>query len=102
MNAELVKVGDVLIGKDGKPMKVLDVEHVYQGDGGSALNLRQILITMITVESTEDTEPTVIPAKFRCRSPAPDGSARTCDKSKGHAGQHWTFGGNTLTWRRDD
>lgn len=48
MNAELVVVGDVIIGKDGTPMKVLDVEHIYQGDG-PGMNLRQIVITLETV-----------------------------------------------------
>ena len=48
MNAELVVVGDVIMGKDGTPMKVLDVEHIYQGDG-PGMNLRQIVITLETV-----------------------------------------------------
>lgn len=47
MNAELVRVGDTIIGKDGSPMKVLDVEHVYEWDG-PGMNLRQILITLNT------------------------------------------------------
>jgi hypothetical protein len=32
-----------------------------------------------------------------CCTPSPDGW-RTCDKPKGHDGDHWTYGGATLTW----
>lgn len=33
-----------------------------------------------------------------CGEHAPDRSGRTCDKPKGHDGEHWTYGGTTLTW----
>jgi len=36
-----------------------------------------------------------------CHEPAPDRSGRVCDKPKGHADPHWTYGGNTLTWVTD-
>ena len=29
---------------------------------------------------------------------APDMSTRSCDKPKGHEGNHWTYGGRTLEW----
>jgi hypothetical protein len=38
-------------------------------------------------------------ARRSCCEPAPDRSGRTCDKPKGHDGDHWTYGGNTLTWK---
>lgn len=52
MNAELVRVGDTIIGKDGSPMKVLDVEHVYEWDG-PGMTLRQILITLQTSDQRD-------------------------------------------------
>ena len=36
-----------------------------------------------------------------CCAPAPDNSGRTCDKPKRHTGDHWTYGGETLTWPSD-
>lgn len=33
-----------------------------------------------------------------CNAPAPDRSWRVCDKPEGHDGDHWTYGGNELTW----
>jgi hypothetical protein len=36
--------------------------------------------------------------KRSCMQPAPDRSGRTCDKPRGHDGEHWTYGGHTLTW----
>jgi len=36
-----------------------------------------------------------------CGAPAPDRSGRSCDKPAGHEGDHWTYGGNTLTWQRE-
>lgn len=33
-----------------------------------------------------------------CCDPAPDRSGRSCDKPRGHDGEHWTYGGDTLTW----
>lgn len=47
MNAKLVVVGDVVIGPDGVPMEVLDVEHLYEPDG---CKVRQVLITLRTEE----------------------------------------------------
>lgn len=37
-----------------------------------------------------------------CAEPAPDGSGRRCDKPKGHAGDHWTYGGRELTWAANE
>lgn len=37
-----------------------------------------------------------------CGKRAPDGSGRTCDKPEGHNGDHWTYGGHTLTWPRQE
>jgi len=37
-----------------------------------------------------------------CCAPAPDRSGRSCDKPAGHDGEHWTYGGNTLTWSSED
>lgn len=40
-----------------------------------------------------------MPADGRaCCEPTPDRSGRTCDRPKGHDGQHWTYGGSALTW----
>ena len=39
-----------------------------------------------------------MPLKEVCGTPAPDRSGRLCDKPHGHPGDHWTYGGNTLTW----
>jgi hypothetical protein len=33
-----------------------------------------------------------------CGVGAPDRSGRTCDKPAGHAGEHWTFGGDEAKW----
>lgn len=33
-----------------------------------------------------------------CREPAPDRTGRLCDMRKGHDGDHWTYGMDTLTW----
>jgi hypothetical protein len=38
-----------------------------------------------------------VPARSCCE-PAPDRSGRSCDKPQGHDGDHWTYGGTTLTW----
>lgn len=60
MNAQLVTVGDVLLGTDGTPMRVFNVQHLYEGDG-PGMNLRQILITLQTVELVNDSEAGDIP-----------------------------------------
>jgi hypothetical protein len=36
-----------------------------------------------------------------CGQMAPDRLGRTCDLPEGHAGDHWTDGGNTKWWSRD-
>jgi hypothetical protein len=38
------------------------------------------------------------PLRYCCCEPAPDRSGRTCDKPKGHEGDHCTYGGNEKTW----
>jgi hypothetical protein len=50
MNAALVAVGDTIMGVDGTPMRVVDVEHLYQGDG-AFMWLRQILITLVAIDN---------------------------------------------------
>lgn len=56
MNADLVRVGDVIIGTDGRAMRVLDVQHLYHRDGERSFDVRQILITLIAMESTDACE----------------------------------------------
>ena len=40
-------------------------------------------------------------ANRSCCQPAPDRSGRSCDKPSGHDGPHWTYGGNTMTWPKE-
>jgi DnaJ-class molecular chaperone len=39
-----------------------------------------------------------VPLPKCCGVSAPDRSGRTCDKPRGHDGDHWTYGMETLTW----
>lgn len=36
-----------------------------------------------------------------CCRPAPDRSGRSCDKPKGHGGEHWSYGGGGISWQAD-
>lgn len=53
MNADLVRVGDVILGKDGRSMRVLDVQHLYHRAGERSFDVRQMLITLIAMESPD-------------------------------------------------
>jgi hypothetical protein len=47
----------------------------------------------------QDSDPqTRRPDERSCCQPAPDRSGRQCNKPLGHDGDHWTYGGHTLTW----
>lgn len=60
MNADLVRVGDVIIGTDSRAMRVLDVQHLYDRDGERSFDVRQILITLIAMEPPDACEETEI------------------------------------------
>jgi hypothetical protein len=51
--------------------------------------------------NSEDTIVKLVADELRkkvCMAAAPDRSGRTCDKPKGHDGDHWTYGGDCLAW----
>jgi hypothetical protein len=88
------------VGEAGARLRALVVEWRKRYIDGAPFAYAICADALETEINAVLSAPVVSPPQGRsCCEPAPDRSGRTCDKPKSHDGDHWTYGGKTLTWR---